>query len=108
MWDKIKSALGVFFRGAFQSLSGFAGAAMVLLSLYFCFDLLTGTASLQNFIKNRRDLGRADTAIEIRQKQLDKVNMHIRLIQEHSPDFISEMALRHLNLGDPKVLIIKK
>jgi cell division protein FtsB len=108
MWGKIKSMLGVLLRGTFGGWQGALGALMIGVSLYFSIGLFNGVASIQNYFKNRIALGRADEKIAVLQKQLDAENLHIKLLQEHSPDFISEMALRHLNLGDPKLLILKK
>jgi cell division protein FtsB len=108
MWDKIKSAFTVFFTGMFSSMRGFLGAAMVAVSVYFFVGLFTGVASIQNYIKNLNSMHTSTSRIEAEQQKLDTINHHIKLLQEHSPDFVSEMALRHLNMGDPKSLIIKK
>ena len=108
MLEKIKSIFRVFFKGAIQSFPGFIGAAMVVLSVYFVIGLFTGTANIQNLVRNRIALSKADGKIAAAEEQLDRVNLHIKLLQEHSKDFISEMALKHLNLGDPNLLIIKK
>jgi cell division protein FtsB len=108
MWDKIKSAFTVFFTGMFSSGRGLLGAAMVAVSIYFFIGLFTGIASIQNYIRNLNATHTSTARIEAEQKKLDTINLHIKLLQEHSPDFVSEMALRHLNMGDPKSLIIKK
>jgi cell division protein FtsB len=108
MLDKIKSAARVFFHGMTSSLTGLSGAVLVVLSLYLLAGLFTGVANVQNFIKNWNELGKTDSKIAALQQQLDRTNLHIKLLQQHSPDFVSEMALRHLNLGDPKLMIIKK
>ena len=108
MWEKIKSIAGIFVRGATGGALGFLGAAMILVSIYFLAGLFTGTTNVQNYIRNRRALGNTDAKIAELTRRLETENLHIKLLQSHSPDFISEMALKHLNLGDPKMMILKK
>jgi hypothetical protein len=106
--SKIKSILGIFLRGMFGSWRGALGAALIALSIYLFIGFFTGTANIRNYIKNMAALRRADAIIEDKQKKLDETNLHIKLLQEYSPDFVSEMALRHLNIGDPELFMIKK
>jgi cell division protein FtsB len=108
MWEKIKSTALIIVRGTFSSWHGLLGMTMICVSLYFSIGLFNGIASIQNYFRNRIALGKADARIEALQNQLDAETLHIKLIQTHSPDFISEMARRHLNLGDPRLLILKK
>ena len=81
---------------------------MIVASIYFFVGLFTGVASIQNYFKNRRALNRADAKIETLQKDLGSVNLHIKLLQDFSPDFVAEMAIKYLNLGDPKMRVLKK
>jgi cell division protein FtsB len=104
MWKKIKSLL----RAVFASWQGVLGAAMTLFALYLSAGFFTGTANIQSYFRNRAALDRADAKIAALQTRLDATNHHIDLIWRHSPDFVSEMALRHLNLGDPEIMILKK
>jgi len=108
MRDKIKSAIGIFFRGATSSVQGAFGAALTLLSFYLLFGLFSGDASIQNYISHQRALRTADAKTRHLADELETTERHIELIQRHSPDFISEMAAKHLNLGDPEVMMIKK
>jgi cell division protein FtsB len=108
MGEKIKSIAGIFLRGLFASWRGMAGAALIVFSLYLFTGFFTGTTNVQNYVRNARELGQIDAKIAAVRAQLDATNSHIRLIQEHSPDFVSEMASKHLNLGDPKIMILKK
>ena len=108
MLEKIKSAFAILFDGTFKSWRGFLGMAMILFSLYFLIGLFTGVASIQHYIRNLRNTKTSDTRISAKQKELSMINLHIKLIQEHSPDFVSEMAIKYLNMGDPNSSIIKK
>ena len=108
MGEKIKSLALTFVRGATGGLQGFIGAALTIISVCFLAGLFTGTTNIQTYFRNRNALGNTDAKIESLQGQLDAANLHIKLIQSHSPDFISEMALKYLNLGDPKMMILKR
>lgn len=108
MWQKIKSVLLVFVRGAFSSWKGFLGAVMIVASIYLFTGLFTGIASVQNYIKNARALNKADDKIAAIRSELETTNRHIKLLLDHSPDFVSEMAVKYLNLGDPNAKVIKK
>ena len=107
MLGKIKSVAVVFLRGATGGIRGLSGALLFALSVYFLIGLFTGEASVQGYIRNRRALEGTDARIAALQARLDNTNLHIELLQKHSPDFVSEMALKHLNLGDPGVMIVK-
>ena len=108
MAKKIKSALGVFFRGMFGGWRGAVGTALIVFSLYMLAGLFNGATNIQNYIRDKRELATADARIIAARKRLDAANQHIKLMREHSPDFVSEMAMKHLNLGDPGVRILKK
>ena len=48
--------------------------------------------------------------IDIRQsetKTLSVIQHHIKLLQNYSPDYIDELGLQYLNIGDPQVKILK-
>ncbi|MDR2769886.1 MAG: hypothetical protein LBB08_00370 [Rickettsiales bacterium] len=108
MWGKIKSAFGILFRGMFASFYGFAGAVLTAISVWLCVGLFTGAANIRSYVRNRRTLRESDAKIAALAKELAKTNMHIKLLQDHSPDFVSEMALQKLNLGDSETMILKK
>ena len=108
MLEKIKSVIMFFIRGMTSGWRGLLGAAMLAFSIYLCAGLFTGTTNIQNYIRNRRELGEIDARIEMTRNKLKRTNNHIKLLSEGSPDFTSEMALKHLNLGDPNLMILKK
>ncbi len=41
------------------------------------------------------------------QKKLDSLARHITLIQDYSPDYVQELGLKYLNVGDPNFKILK-
>ena len=108
MLGKIKSIIKRVIAATFVSRQGFVGAFLTALAIYFCVGLVTGTANIQNYFRNRATLAQTDAKIADLGRQLEVENRNIKLLQSHSPDFVSEMALRHLNMGDPKIMMIKK
>jgi hypothetical protein len=108
MWGKIKSALAVFFRGAFSGMHGFIGAALIVFSVWLWVGFFTGAANIQNYIRGLRNVGAADARIDALRARLNRTELRIKLLQEHSPDFVAEMGLVHLNLGDPALKEIKR
>ena len=40
-------------------------------------------------------------------KNNDDLNKHIELLQNYSPDYVEELGLKYLNIGDPQVKILK-
>jgi len=108
MVGKIKSVIGVFFRGAFGGWRGLVGLAIIAFSIYLVTGLFSGTTNIQNYIRNKRELATVDSRIEATRERLEATNQRIRLLQGHSPDFVAELAARHLNLGDPAVRILRR
>ena len=108
MREKIKSLARIFLRGSIGGWRGLVGLALTIFSVYLLTGLFSGTTNVQNYIRNKRELGQIDARIEAAQTALETRNRHIRLLAEGSPDFVSEMAAKHLNLGNPDVMILKK
>lgn len=108
MFEKIKSCIGIFLRGSVSGWRGIVGAALIIFSFYLCLGFFTGVTNIPNYIRNKNQLGKIDARIESTRAKLNRTNLHIQLLKEQSPDFVSEMALKHLNLGDTNLLIIKK
>ena len=86
---------------------GFVGILLAAISIYLLIGLFRGTTNVQSFARNRQFLAGADARIVALESELNRTKLHISLIQSHSPDFISELAARHLNLGDPNAFMIR-
>jgi hypothetical protein len=41
------------------------------------------------------------------QQTLDKLHRHIKLLQNYSPDYVEELGLKYLNIGDSNIKILK-
>jgi len=97
MGKKIKSIGG----------KGLIGILLMVVSVYLLVGLFRGTTNLQSYVRNRQFLADADARIGALESELARTKLHINLIQSHSPDFISELASRQLNLGSPNVFLIR-
>jgi len=52
-------------------------------------------------------LNAAQTQLQAEQAKLEQLEKHIQLVQRNSPDYIEELGLKRLNIGDSKTKILK-
>jgi hypothetical protein len=78
------------------------GFLFMILAIFFFIRLFCGTQNIQGFIMNAWNLNRERAELEIAQKQLQQIQHHIYLLQHpnSSSDYIQELGLQTLNLGD--------
>ena len=89
---------------------GARGKLGILLTLFACFMLIGmfwGDVNIQRFGLNIWRLNQAQDQLAAEQKTLDELNTHIKLLQNYSPDYVEELGLRYLNIGDPRAKILK-
>ena len=102
MKEKIKNFFE-FIKSAWTAGSrGKIGIVLMLLSLFFFVRLFYGTQNVQSFIVNAWHLNRERAELAGAQKQLQQIQHHIYLLQHPnaSSDYIEELGLQTLNLGD--------
>lgn len=102
MKEKIKNFF-VFLKSAWTTSSrGKIGIILMLLSIFFFVRLFYGTRNVQSFIINAWHLNRERAELAIAQKELQQIQHHIYLLQHpnSSSDYIQELGLQTLNLGD--------
>ena len=94
-FDFLKSAWAAGPRGRW-------GIVFMFLSLFFFVRLFYGTQNLQGFIINAWHLNRERIELATAQKQLQQIQHHIYLLQHpnSSSDYIQELGLQTLSLGD--------
>ncbi|MCL1785902.1 MAG: hypothetical protein FWG39_02000 [Alphaproteobacteria bacterium] len=108
MKEKIKELLS-FAAGAWRGgMRGKIGLLMALFALFAFGRMFVGTTSVQGFIAGNFRLAREQKQLAAEQAKLAEMTEHVRLIQDRSPDFIEELAQKHLNLGDPNLRILKQ
>lgn len=109
MKEKIKNFF-VFAKNAWiEGPRGKIGLALMVLSIFFFARLFYGDNNLQSFIKNAWHLKQDRKELAINQDDLKTLQHHIYLLQHPnaSSDYIEELGLKNLNLGDPKFKELK-
>ena len=107
MKEKIKNLFSFLGRAWSGGIRGKAGIALSLFAGFMFIGLFCGPVSVQRFGINVWRLNSAIEQLDTEKQELQKINQHILLLQHHSPDYIEELGLRYLNIGDPKVKILK-
>ncbi len=102
MKEKIKNFFEFVKSAWIAGPRGKIGIVLMLLSLFFFARLFYGTQNVQGFIVNAWHLNKERAELEIAQKQLQQIQHHIYLLQHpnSSSDYIEELGLQTLNLGD--------
>ncbi len=89
---------------------GFYGKLGVILLLAACFmfvRLFWGDVSIQRFAMDIWHLNNAQEQLMAEQDTLTELQQHIKLLQNYSPDYVEELGLKYLNIGDPQTKILK-
>ena len=109
MWEKIKNFLG-FMKSAWSGGKlGKLGILLMLVSIFFFVRFFYGTRNIQNFVVNAIHLNRIRTELATEQKKLSQIQHHNYLLQNsnNSPDYVEELGLKTLNLGNPEFKELK-
>jgi cell division protein FtsB len=109
MKEKIKTFFEFIKRAWLAGSRGKIGIILMLLSLFFFVRLFCGTRSVQSFVVNAWRLNHERTELAIAQKQLNEIQHHIYLLQHpnNSSDYIQELGLQVLNMGNPEFKELK-
>lgn len=107
MKEKIKNLFAFMGRAWAAGFHGKMGVIMVIIALFWSIGIFTGKTTLQGFIINIWRLNAAQTQLADEHEKLDTLERHIDLVQKNSPDYIEELGLKRLNMGDAKTKILK-
>ena len=102
MKEKIKNFF-IFLKNAWVAgPRGKIGIVLMLISIFFFVRLFYGTRNVQSFIINAWHLNHERAELIVAQKQLQQIQQHIYLLQHpnSSSDYVQELGLQTLNLGD--------
>ncbi len=102
MKEKIKNFFAFVKSAWVAGPRGRWGVIFMILALFFFVRLFFGAQNIQSFIINTWHLNRERVELANAQKQLQKIQHHIYLLQHpnSSSDYIQELGLQTLNLGD--------
>ena len=107
MKEKIKNLFAFMARAWGGGFHGKMGVIMVIIAVFWSIGIFTGKTTLQGFIINIWRLNAAQEQLVTEQTKLEQLQKHIDLVQKNSPDYIEELGLKRLNMGDAKTKILK-
>ena len=86
---------------------GKGGIILALFAGFIFIGMFWGDVSIQRVALNIWQLNNEHDQLVAEQKNLDEINRHIELLQNYSPDYVEELGLKYLNIGDPNAKILK-
>lgn len=107
MWDKIKNFFGFLGRAWTGGIRGKIGILAAIFAAFMFVRIFWGEVSAQKFVINIWRLDAEQQQLVREQEKLAAYEKHIKLIQSYSPDYVQELGLKYLNVGDPNTRILK-
>ncbi len=107
MKEKIKNFFGFIGRAWSGSFRGKIGILLGVFAAFMFVRIFWGEVNLQNFVINIWRLNAEQEQLMAEQEKLNTINKHIELLQGYSADYVEELGLKYLNVGDPKIRILK-
>ena len=107
MKEKIKNLFTFISTAWSAGIHGKMGVIMTIVAIFWSMGMFTGKTTIQGFIINIWRLNAANEQLASEQSKLHQLQMHIDLVQKNSPDYIEELGLKRLNMGDAKTKILK-
>lgn len=107
MKEKIKNFFGFVGRAWSGGIRGKTGIVFALFALFMFVRIFWGEVNVQKFIVNIWRLNDDRQELALQTANLQSLQRHIDLLQGYSPDYVEELGLKYLNIGDPKVKILK-
>ncbi len=107
MKEKIKNLFSFLGRAWSGGIRGKGGILLTIIALIMFIRMFIGTVSIPRFALNVWELNKVHAQLQSETKTLSVIQHHIKLLQNYSPDYIDELGLQYLNIGDPQVKILK-
>jgi len=107
MWEKIKNLFGFIGRAWAGGIRGKIGILVAVFAGFMFIRIFWGEVNVQKFIVNIWRLNAEQQQLDAEHQQMATLSRHIQLIQEYSPDYIQELGLKYLNVGDADFKILK-
>ena len=107
MKDKIKNLFGFMGRAWRGGIRGKAGVFFALVATFMFFRLFFADVNIPRFVANMWNLNAEQQELEKELSKLETMNRHIKLLQNYSPDYVEELGLKYLNIGDPAFKVLK-
>lgn len=107
MKEKIKNLFGFIGRAWMGGIRGKFGILFTVFALFMFVRIFWGEVNVQKFIINIWRLNTEQQQLAVETEKLNTINRHIELLQGYSADYVEELGLKYLNIGDPKARILK-
>lgn len=107
MKEKIKNFFGFMGRAWSDGIYGKFGIMLLILAIYMFIRMFWGDVNVQQFIINIWRLDGEQEQLATEQAELRAIHRHIELLQGYSSDYVEELGLKYLNIGDPDFKILK-
>jgi len=107
MREKIKNLFSFIGRAWTGGPRGKWGLLFVLFAIFMFVRMFIGYTNIQHFAMNIWHLNNERAILEQQTEKLDELRHHIQLLHDYSPDYVEELGLQYLNIGDPKFKILK-
>lgn len=105
--DKIKNLFGFLGRAWRGGIRGKAGVFFAIVACVMFFHVLFGQVNVARFVANIWHLNSEQQELATEQSKLETMNRHIKLLENYSPDYVEELGLKYLNIGDPAFKVLK-
>ena len=107
MKEKIKNFFGFIGRAWTGGMRGKLGILFAVFAMFMFIRMFLGDMNVQRFASNAWNLNheRAELSKQIRVRET--LEHHIELLKNGSPDYVEELGLQYLNIGDPRFRILK-
>ena len=107
MKEKIKNFFGFIGRAWTGGPRGKFGLFFALFAIFMFIRMFIGYTNVQRFAMNIWYLNNERVELERQTEKLETLRHHIRLLRDYSPDYVEELGLQYLNIGDPKFKILR-
>ena len=107
MKGKIKKLFNFIGRAWSGGIRGKFGVLACMFALFIFLRIFWGDVNVQGFVVNIWRLNKEQATLNAEREKLDTLKRHIDLLESYSPDYVSEIGLKYLNIGDSKYKILK-
>lgn len=107
MKEKIKILFNFIANAWSGGFRGKIGVLCAIFSVFMFIGMFWGDVSIQKFIISIWKLNQEQHELVLHTQELETINHHIKLIENYSPDYVEELGLKYLNVGDPKIKELK-
>ena len=107
MKEKIKNFFGFIAQAWTGGSRGKLGVVFAVFAVFMFIRMFLGDMNIQRFIINAWNLNHERAELATQKRIYNTLEQHIELLKNASPDYVEELGLQYLNIGDPKFKILK-